>query len=276
MRRLNAMVVTVLMLSISVRARAEGEGQSAPPPPNDPNAPPQQPAQPEPGDAWDQAMRAGIKQEGRQTKDQLIQKEKDEEQQANSAEDVRKQLRFGAFLGLGGMVGLEHSLQTIGEVQPGGVEFQVGAGVRKGFTLEWEFQGRALFTAYNVGNPKNNFYSGSSSSNTSFPISESNPGLGMSFDGTARYHFAGITKPFYFGFGARLDFIGLSGTHETTKSIGSTPVQKAKTSTSLLTVAPLGVAEIGVVLMDAQRVDLSVRMAAGLGFHMGAMAGVAF
>lgn len=264
------MTLGVSVLAVAGSARAEGEGQPAPS--SDPNAP-GQPAPPpqEPGDAWDQAMRAGIKQEGRQTKDQLIQKEKDEEQEINNAEAVRKQLRFGAFLGLGGMVGLEHDLQTIGEVQPGGVEFQIGAGVRKGISLEWEFQGRGLFTAYTVANPKTTFVG-----NTCCPIKEANPGLGMSFDGTARYHFAGITKPFYFGFGARLDLIGLSGTQETTKSVGSTPVQKAKTSTSLLTVAPLGVAELGVVLMDAQRVDLSVRMAAGLGFHMGAMAGVAF
>jgi hypothetical protein len=265
---------TLLGVSLLLMARtayAEGEGQSAPP--TDPNAPaPQQQPAPEPGDAWDQAMRAGMKQEGRQTKDQLMQKEKAEEDEVNAAEAIRKQMRIAAFIGLGGMVGLEHSLQTVGEVQPGGPEFQIGAGFRKGISLEWEFQGRGLFTAYNVGNPKQNFYSPSGN----YPVTESNPGLGLSFDGTARYHFAGITKPFYFGFGARLDFIGLSGSHEVTKNVGTTPVQKAKTSTSLLTVAPLGVAEVGVVLMEAQRVDLSVRMAAGLGFHMGAMAGVAF
>jgi len=266
------MISALVLLTWSGTALAEGEGNASP----DQSA--AQPAQQQQGDAWDQAMRQGMHQEGRMTKDQVVEHEKAEQVEIDAHEALRKTLRICGYLGFGGGLGLENRLENSVTLVPVGGVVQFGAGIRKGISLNWEFQGRGLITFMTVDEESDYYYYNSSSRGPSTSTS-SDPdkwAYGLSLDGTARYHFGGITKPFYFGFGGRFDFLRLGADQITSTRIGSFAVADTKTTSSSLHVMPLVQTEIGVVLMDAQRVDLAIRVAAGLGFHAGAMAGVAF
>jgi hypothetical protein len=255
----------LIALCTTQRVHAEGEAQS-PQPQQPPPQQPQQPQQPQ-GDAWDNAMKQGMHQEGRMSQQQLAQKERSENEEIENAEAVRKSLRFGVFAsGGGGINPIKYNLTSgLTNREPmafrsAGGEFQIGAGIRKGISLEWDFQGRLLFM-FMQSDPRSG----------GFVPDEVDPGLGASIDGTARYHFGGTTKPWYFGFGARCDVLSVSGTARS-----NTPASGTVTKGTVVAVAPLAVAEIGIVLMDAQRFDLSLRIAGGLGFHIAPNVGVAF
>lgn len=263
-----ALTLGALAFSVMVPSLAFAEGESAPP---------------GQADAWDQAMKAGLQQEGRKSGAELKQEQKENRADASAAEDLRMQLRFGAFALIGGAYNIRRG-NEIGQSNEKGIEVAVGGVVKKGLSLSWELQGRVGLAFVMLDgrffDDEYGTYSGSSSTSVGVSDHDHGSAKGAMMDATARYHFGGVTKPAYFGFGARADFLFYDPSITETGYIGSNysgiPYADKKTSVTTLYVDPLALAEIGIVLGKDQMIDLSAHVAGGLGFRGGAAVSVVF
>ena len=279
--------VACLALTVTHSAYAEGEGegeqQTPPPPPPPPPAPPPDtgqgettpppPPPPQEKSAWDQAVEKGLHQEGRLTGEESAKKEAVDSKEAAAAQKTRESFRVGLFAGFGGAFGFERQLDNGLITQMKGWEAQAGVGIRKGLSLDWEFQTRALFTMVVIDaepDPQKSVPSGAKNT------PEVKQGLGGSLDAVFRLHFGGITKPFYLGFGARGDVIAHQSTRLEERFIGGAKVRTVRHNSTNTYIELLGVLEIGVVMLESQRIDFGIRICAGMGFHSGAMFGVSF
>lgn len=218
-------------------------------------------------------MEKGLHQEGRLTGEEAAKKERVESEEAALAQKTRESFRVGLFAGFGGAFGFERQLDNGLLTQMKGWEVQAGVGIRKGLNLDWEFQTRALFTMVSIDgemDPAKGVPSGARNT------PDVKLGLGGSLDAVFRLHFGGVTKPFYLGFGARGDVIAHQATRLEERFIGASRVRTVQHNNTTAYFEPLGVLEIGVVMLESQRIDFGIRICGGMGFHGGAMLGVSF
>jgi hypothetical protein len=260
-------------------ARADDGAAAQPPPPP--------PGQPE--DAWSAAMKRGMKTEGIKTDEEQQQEEKrrDEEAGATTAEAdaKRQQLRLGAFVGLGGGFGTTKTLDATSglSAQAAGAEFQVGVGLRKGLAARWVLQLHALFTYISPEKSSTTYYSGyygsSSGAGTKPGTDKPSGATGVSLDGTARYHMGGLRRPWYLGFGGRLDILGYANERVDEVGIDASPpvvLQRKSYASSSAYVEPNGLLEVGIVVPPSDVIDIGLRLAAGASVHLGVMLGASF